>query len=164
MKAILHTILLSLFCFLFSTSCVKKAQEQPDTAPVVVHEDNNAPRNDISNVPAKPEPPREAPRKTSIKNIQDVSQLKKYSVVAATLTQPNGIAALKDFFDRDGIDYAVVRNPSGSYYFVIATSDSEEEAVKARGVFLLQSTVDKSREDIWQRYYIQLTDAFIMER
>lgn len=164
MKAIFYTTLLALLV-LGSTSCLKSRPPKTEDSPLIVHdtparsseEQQLDERGLGGNV-------RKELQNVKVVNTGDIQKLKKYSVVVATLTQPKGIEALKKFFDRDGIQHFVVKNPQGRYYFVVSSSDSEEEAMKARANFLLANTVNKSRQDIWEQYYIQLTDTFILEK
>lgn len=166
MRAIFYTTLLFTLTFL-SVSCVKKEAQEVADSPVIVHDvesDTPARSGDIADVESNNAGVRREVQNVKVVNEGDIQRLKKYSVVVATLTKQYGINALKKFFERDGIDYFVVKNPKGQYYFVISSSDSEEVAMKARADFLIKHTVDKSRKDIWEQYYIQLTDTFILEK
>lgn len=158
MKIYFYTTLLTIL-FLGLFSCVKKQSEPVEDNPVIVYD--TPARGEV--IEDHQSGARETQHVQSFKT-DNYNQLKRYNVIVATLTQSNGIEALKRFFERDGIDYFVVRNPSGSYYFIIHSSDSEDAAMKARSEFLVRNAVNKSRNDIWQQYYIQLTDAFIFEK
>lgn len=168
MKALFYTTLLSLLVFA-SASCVKKAPVQTVDSPVTVEDtparsnEGQDPRQKLNELGMGGDVKREK-QNVKVVNTGDIQKLKKYSVVVATLTQPKGIESLKQFFDRDGIKHFVVQNPQGRYYFIISSSDSEEEVMKARANFLIENTVNKSRQDIWEKYYIQLTDTFILEK
>lgn len=168
MKALFYTTLLFLIIFT-SASCVKRAADETKDSPVIVHDtparsgEELDPRQRLNELGMGGEVRRER-QNIKVVNTGDIQKLKKYSAVVATLTQQKGIEALKQFFNRDGIQHFVVKNPQGRYYFVISSSDSEEEVMKARANFLIAHTVNKSREDIWRQYYIQLTDTFILEK
>lgn len=166
MRAIFYTTLLFVMTFL-TVSCVKKEAQEVADSPVIVHDvesDTPARSGDVANGQASNDGVRREVQNVKVVNQGDIQRLKKYSVVVATLTKQYGINALKKFFERDGIDHFVVKNPKGQYYFIISSSDSEEVAMKARADFLIKHTVDKSRKDIWEQYYIQLTDTFILEK
>lgn len=158
MKTIFYTTLFSFLLLGLFSSCVKKTPKETEDAAVIVY-DTPARSETVQTQEVKKEV-----EKTPFFRTDDYYKLKKYSVVAATLTQPNGVNALKSFFDRDGINHFVVRGPESKYFFIIYSSDSEEDAMRARSEFLVRNTVNKSRDDIWHQYYIQLTDTFILEK
>lgn len=170
MRAIFYTTLLICTTF-FAASCVKKTKPEVESSSVIVHDGGTPARSGegqdsrqrLDEIGMGGDVKREK-QNVKVVNTGDVQKLKKYSVVVATLTKQKGITALQRFFDRDGIQHFVIKNPQGRYYFVIASSDSEEVAMEARANFLIEHTVNKSRKDIWEQYYIQLTDTFILEK
>ena len=159
MKIIFYTASLSVLLSGLFLSCMRKKIEATEDSAVMVY-DTPARGQIITDQEERADKKEEG---LSFKT-DDYNKLKKYSVIVATLTQPRGVEALRNFFDRDGIDYFVVRGPENKYHFIIHSSDSEEVAMKARGEFLIRNTVDKSRDDIWHQYYIHLTDTFILEK
>lgn len=161
MKAIFYTTLLSFF-LLGLSFCTKKVKSVEDSEVIVY--DTPARGEDTDQQQSTDQEERRGQENTLSFKTDDFYKLKRYNVVVATLTQPNGVEALKRFFERDGIDYFVVRSPEGKYYFMVHSSDSEEAAMDARSAFLVRTTVDKSRQELWHQYYVQLTDAFILER
>lgn len=168
MRAIVCTTLF-IFFTLFTVSCVKKAAPEVVDSPVIVHDGNAPARADVDSRDRLDElgmggEVRKDKQNVKVVNTGDIKKLKKYSVVVATLTKQKGIRALEGFFKRDGVEHFVVKNPQGRYYFIISSSDSEEVAMRARADFLIEHTVNKSRKDIWEQYYIQLTDTFILEK
>lgn len=162
MRALFYTTLLS-FLVLASVSCVRKEPAKTEDSPVIM-EDTPARGVGGQNTNGLGGEVKRERQNVKVVNTGDIQKLKKYSAVVATLTQPKGIEALKQFFERDGIKYFVVKNPQNRYYFIISSSDSEDEVLQARASFLIANTVDKSRRDIWEKYYIQLTDIFILEK
>lgn len=107
-------------------------------------------------------------RKTSAKvetmKKADGKRLKKYNVVIATLSKQSGVNRLSKSLDQDGINYFVANDKrSGYYFFVVASSDSEAEAIEARKEFLKKATVNKTRKEIWDQYDIYVTDTYILE-
>lgn len=96
-------------------------------------------------------------------NPSNAGQLKKYSVVVSTLSKQDGVDKLSKSLDKTGINYFVVKS-GGLFMFVVASSDSEADAIKARKDFLLKTTLDKSRQQIWNDYEIEVTDAYILEK
>lgn len=165
MKINFYTALLTIL-FLGLFSCVKKQPKQIEDDSIIVYDTpaRGEVVEDIQSADKEMQPVANEGQNVQSFKTDNYNQLKKYNVIVATLTQYNGVEALERFFDRDGIDYFVVKNPSGSYYFIIHSSDSEDAAMKARSEFLVRNVVNKSRNDIWQQYYIQLTDAFILEK
>lgn len=102
---------------------------------------------------------------TNVKTVNpaQAGKLMKYNVVISSLSQESGVKRLSASLDKSGISYFVVRS-GGLYLFVVESSDSLESAIEARKNFLLKATVDKSRQQIWKDYEIEVTDAYILER
>ena len=96
-------------------------------------------------------------------NPAQAGKLMKYNVVISSLSQESGVKRLSNSLDKSGIGYFVVKS-GGLYLFVVESSDSLESAIEARKKFLLKATVDKSRQQIWKDYEIEVTDAYILER
>ena len=134
-----------------STDTVTKT----DKAPTTTDKKTSTPDNNPKKVTAKGD--------VKTANPAQAGRLMKYNVVISTLSQESGVKRLSSSLDKAGISYFVVRT-GGLYMFVVESSDSLESAIKARKDFLLKTTVDKSRQQIWKDFEIEITDTYILEK
>lgn len=158
MKSIFYSILVLLFVF---PSCIKRVPKNvvAETEQSEVATKSEALVNDNSQTITS-----EKQQEKGIQEVKSFEDLKKYSVVVATLTNPLGVENLEKAFADSGVEYAVVTNPVGRYHFVLCTSDSRVEASKVRTNFLLKYIVNKSKNEIWNQFRVHLTDAFVLEK
>lgn len=174
MKTLYYTSLFAILLFA-TTSCFNKGEKHipVEENPVIIHDTitvyEDMDGNTITDQQAQKELERlgldgSRGQNVQVSNTGDIQRLNKFSVIVATLAEEKGVDKLKKTFEKAGVYHFVVKNPSNRYYFVVHSSDSEQEAIRARAEFILDNAKDKSRAEIWQQHHIFVIDAFILEK
>lgn len=146
---------------IFAEDLTSDTTKQVNEEPASVEQVNG--ENSTENVTENTPPKKVTSNNVTTVNPAEVGKLMRYNVVISTLSKQDGVNRLSKTLDKEGIKYFVVKS-NGLFMFVVGSSDSEEAAIKARKDFLLKTTVDKSRQQIWKDYEIEITDTYILER
>lgn len=173
MKTYLYTSLLLVLTLFATTSCSKRkvdsSENVSESTTIIIRDTISSSELSEQEINKQLEKegldasPRKEHSSVTVVDPEHFSKLKKYNVVVATLSQPKGVEKLKKSFDKAGVDYFVVKSLSGRlFHFIVHSSDSEAEAIKARGKFLLENVVDKTRQEIWNEHEIYMTDTYIL--
>lgn len=99
----------------------------------------------------------------AVKIISGEGDLKKYSVVIASLSKKEGANRLKAiFFAETSEKFWIAQNNKDIYYFLVGTYDSREEAVKKKNQLVRQYTSRYTKSQLLSKFGIPFTDLWIL--
>ncbi|WP_165025841.1 hypothetical protein [Dysgonomonas sp. ZJ279] len=88
-------------------------------------------------------------------------QLKKYSVVIASLSKKEGVERLKLAFEEADEPVVIAKNNKGIYYFILGSYDEKNDAVEKRTEVREKYVNRYSRAELLKQYAIPFSDVWI---
>lgn len=100
----------------------------------------------------------------TVVNSQDANNLKTYSVVIAAMGMKPNAEVLQENMMAAGYRTILAQNPEGMYRVIIASTNTKDEAVKARRDILDAFKSKADLQTLRKMYSIPFNDWWILER
>ena len=94
----------------------------------------------------------------------DASNLKKYSVVIASLSVKLNAESLKSRMEAEGYPVILAQNEQGMYRVIVASYDDKESAIAKRDEIYRKYSAKGDTEYLRKTYGIPFNDLWILER